>query len=150
MPMPSAPFPLGGRGNKKPAASARRRRGGSGRALYARTGRLRQPEDHTGTGSEMPIPGAFHRNRLPVRIEQPYLLAAVNRSDRGDRQREFRGEGSNALARLGRRREQQLVLVAAGREPDRQGGIGGCKTARPGRERQGGERHPRTRPAPPA
>src|SRR4051794_15057586 len=117
MPMPSAPFLLGGPRIEKPVATARSNvHAGAAGEGWARAICQNPPAQATGSrpeaASEVPVAGALHPDLIPGGIEQPHLLAVIDRTDRGDRQREFGREGSNRRARLRWRGKQQLVIVA--------------------------------------
>src|ERR1700693_2068881 len=112
--MPSAPFLLGGRRTKK--AYPRPRAPCAAGQVWARAICQKHTNEATGrwagNSSEVAIAGGFDRQLVAARIEQTHPLAALDRADRGDRQRQLGPEFRDRLARFRRRDEQQLVIGA--------------------------------------
>src|SRR5258706_3125077 len=68
----------------------------------------------------MPVAGGGDRDGFAGGIDEAHSGAAFDGSDRGDRELKLRREGTDAIAGVGWRGKQQLVIIAGGGEPRRQ------------------------------
>src|SRR6478672_2787074 len=68
----------------------------------------------SGRSGEVVVSAAIDLHRLAVGAQQAHALAALHLPDARERHAQHVGELGDAFARVGRRREAQLVVVAAG------------------------------------